>query len=142
MSNPTPKIGDRIKVTDTWPSGDVQTREFTAIEIGSDGYLRGETLGAYPSTLGRGLNRQVEITKRALLPEPQGLGALVRFERTNGAILVAMRVPEVGAGYDQDKRWQIVEVNDTVSSYGTRWSWESVNTNGSNHEVLSEGVEL
>lgn len=140
MSNPTPKIGDRIKVTDTFDSGDLRTREFTITEITSDGYLTGKDLAAYPIV--PSLNRQVEIIKRAPLPEPQGLGALVRFERTNESILVAMRVVEASGGYDQGKRWQIVDVNGKPSGYGNMWSWDSINNEGSNHEVLSEGVVL
>jgi hypothetical protein len=139
------RVGDTVRVTDTYDDGDVRTKTFVVKSIGGD-TVSGERLYAYQSGTSHYYTRTWEIIKRGEIPEPQNIGAVVRFERKHGQSAVTlMRVPPAQRdGLYKGREWLVVAVNDDPRSGIVYWTWESVNDESERetYEVLSEGVAL
>jgi hypothetical protein len=130
------RVGDTVRVTDTYDDGDVRTKTFVVKSIGGD-TVSGERLYAYQSGTSHYYTRTWEIIKRGEIPEPQNIGAVVRFQRDGwgGVVVTLMKIPGTST-------WSTTGAGTNTT--GNLWTWDDMVTQmrRETYEVLSEGVAL
>jgi hypothetical protein len=133
---PTIRVGDTVKVTDTYASGDVRTKTFEVREVVGN-VAHGRDVYAYKSDPGHKFTRTWEIVKRGEIPEPQNLGTVVRFQRDGwgGVVVTLMKIPGTST-------WSTTGAGTNTT--GNLWTWDDMVTQmrRETYEVLSEGVAL
>lgn len=126
----TIRVGDTVRVTTTYPTGEITTHTFAVSTI-NEQYIVGERVGAYFETLEDDSTRTWEILERALPPEPQGIGAVI----TDGD-----PTPDKWVRVGPDE-WRIVTKAGALAEY-RGVNWEGLVQAFPNLAVLSEGVAL
>lgn len=137
MSTPTINIGDTIRKTVTFPSGDTIVRTFKVARIDGtwfEGVDVGTPIDNYVSDV---YTATVEVIARFVPPEPTELGSLVTFDRKRSTSLTVMRVPQGEAG----RKWVVVGVDGKPRNAGWNnfWGWTDVLNQGSNITVTRTG---
>lgn len=129
MSTPLPKVGDRIRVTDNFPNGDLQVREFTVTRISYSDWFESDYVGVYLSGESFPAHRTWEITSRVPIPEPTGIGAVIEDNDGDKWLRV---------GPDD---WRYITANGTPG-YATGVTWATlIEDYSSDVTVVSEGVQ-
>lgn len=121
------RIGDTVRQTVTFPSGDTIIRQFKVVKGDDDDtWVEGVDVGVALTPSAHD-TRVTEVIDRPVPVEPTTLGTIITFERRNGAPKISLLLTEPLNRVEPLRHWLVIGLDGKPYTGPTNaWKWSSV----------------